>query len=112
MNHAVQGYLDRLEGSTKQQAQQVYDYIMTKYPSIKDGVSYGVIMFENGKQRFHLGGFTKHIGLYPGVAFIEQYKEQYPDYKTSKGTIQIQNKQDIPFDLIDSMVQDVLKLTK
>ena len=53
----------------------------------------------------HFGGFRNHIGLYPGSEVIEIFDEKLKKYKTSKGTVQFPLKEELPFDLIQEIVE-------
>jgi len=49
--------------------------------------------------------FKDHIGFYPRVSAIEEFKEKLSAYEISKGTVRFPMDKPIPFDLIKEMVQ-------
>ena len=53
----------------------------------------------------HFGGFRNHIGLYPSSEAIEIFAEKLKKYKTSKGTVQFPLTEELPFDLIQEIVE-------
>ena len=62
-----------------------------------------------GKNVFHVAGYNKHVGIYPGPVVIREYLPQLADYKTSKGTWQIQHNQPLPTAIIQDMLERILK---
>lgn len=58
-----------------------------------------------GKNVIHFAGFRNHIGLYPSSEVIEIFAEKLKKYKTSKGTIQFPLQEELPFDLIQEIVE-------
>lgn len=61
------------------------------------------------KNVFHVAGYNKHVGIYPGPVVIREYLPQLADYKTSKGTWQIQHDQPLPTAIIQDMLERILK---
>ena len=59
----------------------------------------------------HFAAFKNHIGLYPGAAGVEAFKEDLAKYETSKGAIQFPLEKSIPFPLISKIVKYKLKYT-
>jgi uncharacterized protein YdhG (YjbR/CyaY superfamily) len=88
---------------------ELREIIIGTYPNAIESFTYGVPSFDLGKnqklnQKIMIGGFKKHIGLYPHPDVIEHFKHQLEPYKTSKGTIQFQIGKSLPKELI----QDIL----
>ena len=59
---------------------------------------------QNNKPIVYFAGYKKHIGFYPTAKPIEQFKDQLVPYKTSKGAIQFNINEPLPFSLIDEIV--------
>ena len=53
----------------------------------------------------HFANFKNHIGFYPGASGIENFQDELSDYKFSKGTIQFQLSEPIPYDLIEKITK-------
>ena len=62
-----------------------------------------------GKNVFHVAGYNKHIGIYPGPLLITEFLPQLGSYKTSKGTWQIQHNQPLPSAIIQHMLERIFK---
>jgi len=53
----------------------------------------------------HFGGFTNHIGFYPGSSPIIKFKDELSKYKTVKGSIQFPIGKLLPVGLIRKIVK-------
>ncbi len=63
----------------------------------------------------HFANFKNHIGFYPGASGVENFKSELTNYNFSKGTIQFQLTEPIPYDLIEKItkfrVEENIKLS-
>lgn len=67
----------------------------------EEAIKYGIPTFRlKGKNVVHFAGYKNHIGFYPGAAPVEQFKKDLTKYVVSKGTVQFQLTEPIPYDLI------------
>lgn len=64
-----------------------------------EAISYAMPTFRLHGNLVHFAAYKKHIGFYPGGT-VENFKAKLTDYKTSKGTIQFQLDEPIPYGLI------------
>ncbi|MNU03639.1 hypothetical protein D3C72_2477340 [compost metagenome] len=48
----------------------------------------------------YFAGYAKHIGFYPTGSGIEAFKNEFGDYKWSKGAVQFPLDKPLPLDLI------------
>ncbi len=79
-------------------------------PKMDEVIGYGIPTFDrNGRHIIHFAGFKKHLGLFPGSSAIVAFKKELVDYKTSKGTIQFQFDEPIPYRLIEKIVKFRIK---
>lgn len=74
-------------------------------PHATEAVAYGIPTFKLNGNLIHFGGFKNHIGFFPGSGGIEEFKEDLKKYKTSKGTIQFQLDEPIPYALITKITK-------
>ena len=82
------------------------NFIQNLLPKSELCINYGIPTFKmKGKNVIHFGGFRYHIGLYPGSEAIEIFAEKLKKYKTSKGTVQFPLTEELPFDLIQEIVE-------
>ncbi len=69
-------------------------------PEAKEKIGYGIPTFTYHGNLVHFGGYAAHVSFYPGPGAIDAFQGELKNYKTSKGTIQFQLDQEIPYDLI------------
>ena len=100
-------YMNQLDDKSKDRIEKIRHLVKTILVNSNEIISYGIITYKQKKNLFHIGGYQHHIGIYPGPKMIIKYQEELKSYKTSKGTFQIQHHQDIPFDLIKTMLLDI-----
>ena len=82
------------------------NFIQNLLPKSELCINYGIPTFKmKGKNVIHFGGFRNHIGLYPDSEVIEIFDEKLKKYKTSKGTVQFPLTEELPFDLIQEIVE-------
>jgi uncharacterized protein YdhG (YjbR/CyaY superfamily) len=88
-----------------QRLNDLYKHLKTILPEATECISYGMPCFkQNNKPVVYFAGYKKHIGFYPTAKPIEQFKDQLVPYKTSKGAIQFNINEPLPFSLIDEIV--------
>lgn len=82
------------------------NFIQNLLPESELCINYGIPTFKmKGKNVIHFAGFRNHIGLYPSSEAIEIFAEKLKKYKTSKGTVQFPLTEELPFDLIQEIVE-------
>ena len=60
----------------------------------------------------HFAGQRHHVGVYPVVSGVENFKDKLTEYKTSKGAIQFPYSKPLPLKLIDEIVRFRVKENK
>lgn len=74
-------------------------------PNLTEAISYGVMGFKlSGKSVFYVGGFPKHISIYP-VPRLASLQPKIEQYVKGKGTIQFQLSEAIPYELAREIFQ-------
>ncbi|MDE2385822.1 MAG: DUF1801 domain-containing protein [Alphaproteobacteria bacterium] len=75
-------------------------------PKAERAISYGIPTFkQGGKNAVHFAGFKNHVSLFPGAAATAHFAPRLKAYKTSRGTIQFQNDEELPLGLIEEIVR-------
>jgi uncharacterized protein YdhG (YjbR/CyaY superfamily) len=59
-----------------------------------------------GEQVVGFAGFKEHIGFYPmSGSFLDAFKEELEDYKSSKGAVQFPINKPLPVELIKRLIK-------
>lgn len=104
----VTDYIESLPDKTKNKLIELREILIEVLPNCKEVMGYGVPAFElipNAKMedKIMIAGFKNHVGLYPHPDTIVHFKKQLSSYKTLKGTIQFNLKDDLPRALIQEI---------
>lgn len=92
--------------STQIVLEKMKNFIANLLPESELCIKYGIPTFVwKGKNAVHFGGFQNHIGFYPGAEAMQVFSEKFTNYKTSKGTVQFPIQQELPWGLIEEIVE-------
>lgn len=93
----------------------VLEHVRKTFPELAEKISFCVPTFYLPSHKgfvIHFAAHSKHLGIYPGPELVARFEKKgiFAKYgvKWSAGTIQVQFKQEIPFALIDEMIQDAI----
>lgn len=75
-------------------------------PNTTEAISYMMPTFKlNGKNLVHFAAFKNHIGFYPTPGGFIGFEKELAPYAKSKGTVQFQLNEPIPYDLVTKIVK-------
>ena len=74
-------------------------------PDAIETISYAIPTFKLLGNLVHFAAFKNHIGFYPGASGVEHFKDELTNYNISKGTIQFQLSEPIPYKLIEKITK-------
>lgn len=100
--NSIQSYIDAQDAQFREQLQSVYTALSDALPFATQKISWGMPTFWEDKNIIHFAPAKKHLGIYPGPAAIEHFKERLisAGIPFSKGAIQFLWKKEIPLDFI------------
>ncbi len=102
----VDEYIADFSDEKQQTLQKIRKTIKDEATGALETMSYGMPTFKlNGKNLVHFAAFKEHFSLFPTPSAIVAFRNELKPYKLSKGTIQFQNDQKIPYDLIKKIVE-------
>src|SRR5438445_7949276 len=81
---SIDEYIERFPEETQQLLQKMRLTIKKAAPEAVESISYGMPTFTSGRNRVYFAGYKNHIGFYRGGP-IARFKEDWSDYKPSKG---------------------------
>jgi len=96
----IDQYIANFSPATQKLLQQVRETIQLAVPEAKEVISYGMPAFRQKGILVYFAGYAKHIGFYPTGSGIEAFKNEFGDYKWSKGAVQFPLDKPLPLDLI------------
>lgn len=86
--------------------------VQTAAPEAKEKISWQMPTFTLGKILIQFAAFKQHISLFPGPQAIEALSTELKLYSVSKGTVQLQNNEPLPEDLIRRIVEFKIGILK
>jgi len=99
-------YIENFEGLTRERLEAVRLLILALLPAAVESISYGIIGFKvEGKPVVYLGGFTRHISVYPITELSDHLETAVAPYRTGKGTAKFANTEPLPRELIEDLVR-------
>ena len=96
----IDQYIADFPIETQKLLQQIRETIHKAVPEAKEVISYGMPAFKQNTVLVYFAGYAKHIGFYPTGSGIEAFKEEFIQYKWSKGAVQFPLDKPLPLDLI------------
>ena len=100
---------DQPDESVRERLQKMRSTIQQAAPDARETMSYKMPAYKQNGILVYFAAFKNHVSFFPTSNGVEVFKDRLDEYKTSKGTIQFSNKQDIPYDLIAEIVKYRLK---
>ena len=107
---SVDQYLDNFPPEIRTVLQAARKSIRAADPGLQESISYGIPTFSiGGRPVVYLGGWKKHISIYPIPELDETLEPQLAPYLSGKGTAKFPLNKPIPNDLITALVQQLVK---
>lgn len=101
----IDAYIGDFPSEVQVILQKMRQTIKKVAPKATEAISYGIPTLKLNGNLVHFGGFKHHVGFFPGSEAIEVFAKDLSKYKTSKGTIQFQLDEPIPYDLITQITE-------
>lgn len=101
----VDEYIAHFDGSRREILSKIRELILKNAPQALECISYGMPAYKLNGALVYFAIYEKHLGLYPTGTSLAFFEKDLKAYKTSKGAIQFQLKDEIPYKLIEKIVQ-------
>jgi len=105
----IDSYIDDYPKEVQPLLQKLRKVIKKAAPKAEEAISYGIPTFKYHGTVVHFGAYKKHIGFYPGSAAIKKFAKDLKKYNVSKGTVQFQLDEPIPYDLVKKITEHRVK---
>ena len=106
----VDQYIASFPPGIARKLQQVRKVIRNVAPDAEEIISYNIPGYKYHGILIYFAAFKSHIGMYPIQLVEGTLARQVAKYRTSKGTAQFRYDEPIPFDLIEKIVKQRMKL--
>jgi len=104
--NAVDEYITKHNESVKSILNNIRDIVLRCSPEAIESISYGMPGYKlNGKPLIYFAAFKNHIGLYATPSGHEQFATEFAKYKQGKGSVQFPLSEEIPYNLIERVIQ-------
>jgi uncharacterized protein YdhG (YjbR/CyaY superfamily) len=96
----IDAYIDAFDEPVRGRLRLLREAIAAEAPEATERMAYGLATWHQGENLVHIGGFAKHVGLYPGPEAIVAFAEALSGWPTSKGAAQFALDRPLPVDLV------------
>lgn len=103
----ISGFSEDMQSRMKELRKVIHEVA----PHAEESIRYKMASFKIGESSFvYFAGFKNHISFYPFPTGVKELEKESSAYNTSgRGTIQFQNDEEIPYDLVRKLVRYWLK---
>jgi uncharacterized protein YdhG (YjbR/CyaY superfamily) len=103
---SVEDYIGSFPPEVQTVLQSTRQTIHTAAPGLEESISYGIPTFSSaGQPLVYLGGWKKHLSIYPIPELDETLGPRLAPYISGKGTVKFPLARPIPHELITLLVQ-------
>lgn len=96
----IDEYIASFPEHTQKLLQQMRTIIKKAAPKTEEVISYGMPAYRLHTVLVYFAGYKNHIGFYPTSSGIRLFKDQFAEYKNSKGAVQFPLDKPLPVKLI------------
>lgn len=101
----IDEYIEKYPVDIQERLFKVREAILKAIPNAKEKISWQMPTFYLEKNIMHFAAFKNHLGVYPGASAIIHFADKLKNYKTSKGAIQFQYREEVPYLLIEEITR-------
>jgi uncharacterized protein YdhG (YjbR/CyaY superfamily) len=105
----VDDYIEPFPAPVQERLRKLRALVKSAAPGAVESIGYAIPAYVFEERRFYFAAFKNHIGIYPGVAPLIQFKEELVGYKSAKGSVQFPHDQPLPLALIKRIIKFRLK---
>jgi len=101
----IEAYINEYPNETQAILRKLDALIRQIVPTATQAIKYGIPTYVLNRNLVHFAGYKSHIGFYPTPSAIDYFREELSEYVMSKGTVQFPIGQELPWALIQRMVE-------
>ncbi|ROS27921.1 iron chaperone [Cellulomonas sp. PhB150] len=108
MPDTVDEYIAGFEPDVQEILQNVRLAIHRGVPGADEKIRYGMAaVMLGGRYAIHIGGWKKHVGLYPVPRFEGALEEAIAPYRSEKDSVTFRYADEVPYDLIQRVAEAI-----
>lgn len=110
---SVSAYLKDQPKDLQPRLKEVISAVRAVLPNATEAISYGMPVWKEQGVVLYVGGWKKHIGIYPITAGVKnKFKKELASYEMSTGTVRFPHDEKLPIPLIKKIARERLRENK
>jgi len=101
----VKAYIDIFESKIQKRLLTIREIVFSFVPFAEETIKYKMPTIVYHGNLLHYAAFKNHIGIYPLPEVIETLKKELKIFKKGKGSIQFQNNEEFPIEIIRTIIK-------
>jgi len=101
----IDAYIATFPSNVQKVLQEIRKIIQEAAPEAEEVISYKMPAYKQNGILVYFAGYKNHVGFYPTASGIEKFKDEFDNYKWSKGAVQFPLDQPLPVKLIQRIVK-------
>lgn len=96
----IDAYIDAFDEPVRGRLRLLREAIAAELREATERFAYSLPTWHQGQNIVHIGGFAKHIGLYPGPEALVAFAAALEGRPRSKGAVQFLHEEPLPVELV------------
>jgi uncharacterized protein YdhG (YjbR/CyaY superfamily) len=106
-------YFAAFDGLVSERLSQLRALVKATIPDVTEKISYNIpAYFVDGRPVVYIAGYKQHVSIYPFHELSDKDKERANAFLSGRATFRINLTDDIPADLVTSLVRTRLALVR
>ncbi len=111
MNHAVEAYINRFEGTPKVWLRTLIGFMRAEFPEIPEAMSYGIPMYRFDKTYIGFSAAKTHLAMHTlDFEQMEQMKREFLQATFGMGCVRIAYTDEADFSKLFSCIRRIVEL--
>jgi uncharacterized protein YdhG (YjbR/CyaY superfamily) len=103
--NSIDEYIESFPEEIGAKLKRMRAIIRSEAPDATEKISYQMPTYYLKGNLVHFAGYEKHIGFYPTPSGIEAFKDEFKNFKFSKGAVQFPINEPLPEDLLRRIIR-------
>lgn len=100
----ISDYIEQVNSEYQPRLTLLRELVHELVPEVTEKFSWGMATFSYFGNLVHIGVGKGYIGLYPAPSAVTHFQSKLVSYKTSKGSIHLPMKQELPMELLREII--------